>query len=926
MKAFTPKRIFAVILAVLMLASMLPVSVFATGSYSVTVTNLDEEKIAEIGADYAFSFSPEEGSDFSAILDKKADFYVSFNKPVEACSYTLVGQYGSYDWISIPGKAYDGTNEIALLASYGFDSFTVNDVVNLVGTFNCGVKSISADADMTVALRVEGIEEPLVSKTVTLTPAFSVTDITEGNELGADYLYTFSTDLDADKNAVSCLSNYEADYIISFDKAVAAGSYTLMGQYDTWSKDWVVVPGIALEAGEEFALLKDGSAYFMGGESFGGITFAEVCSLVKTFNCGVTSLCADATMTVKLVLKNGDETYVLNTTEAVLSSACVVEEISLEGADVAYSYSGNVDTSKKAVEPYLGYKADLVISFSKDVEAEDYKFVGAYDSYKGGEPVTVDGVALEANEELKVLEALNITCLFDDMFENIGTFKCGVKNKSACADMTIKLILTKDDSTIVVDEMTVPLGLRVVVDEDTTADVNVNEAGAEFYSTVSLEKVERDCIDAETSVTGVEIKDEAVQEIFDAAKEEGLEAKEASVINIEVSVKVTLTKFDEEGTVSFSLTPVATVWADDDKENAVDGIEITNKQLKDYAEDEGIAVTLYAPNKPTLITHTSDEGEVIESWSGAAIVYDDAHSIVTLTIKHFSSIELYMVDPFDGASTYDFNVSVTLKEGLALNLYVNADAANNYIIKSSYYDDYKKETVALVVKDYSELTLVEGYYKIVLGEFYAYQMTKDISIEIYYNSFAVPFQSINYSIKKYCEALDKTTDESLKALSEAILIYGAESQKYFDGKSFTKDGQTVDYVVSDVAALEGYTIPDVSEVDVGEANMNGKTAGLEFSGVSLVLSDTIAIKFYMEPNGDYKAIEGSIIENDGNVSMKFDVKLYELLTAKEYKFGDTTFTISAAYVANMLKSELGNAIVNLAKCADNYFNNIPVEE
>ncbi|MBQ6467842.1 MAG: hypothetical protein IJJ61_07845 [Clostridia bacterium] len=101
-------------------------------------------------------------------------------------------------------------------------------------------------------------------------------------------------------------AQWNADYVISFDREIAPETVCLAGQYDDWSEDWLGFKNpVALEAGQELRLLKDSMGIYK--------TYAEICSDVQNFNCGVANLgvTQGTVMTVELRLYevvNGAET------------------------------------------------------------------------------------------------------------------------------------------------------------------------------------------------------------------------------------------------------------------------------------------------------------------------------------------------------------------------------------------------------------------------------------------------------------------------------------------------------------------------------------------------------------------------------------------------------------------------------------------
>ena len=99
-------------------------------------------------------------------------------------------------------------------------------------------------------------------------------------------------------------ADWNADYVISFDRDIAAGDVYLAGQYDAWSDEWVGFSNPeAIAAGEEIRLVESSQGAY--------VTYDECCNIVKEFNGGAASDVSGLTMTVELRLferVNGVET------------------------------------------------------------------------------------------------------------------------------------------------------------------------------------------------------------------------------------------------------------------------------------------------------------------------------------------------------------------------------------------------------------------------------------------------------------------------------------------------------------------------------------------------------------------------------------------------------------------------------------------
>jgi len=127
------------------------------------------------------------------------------------------------------------------------------------------------------------------------------------DETTLDTAYTFATVDTVEQAQASNFRYWHADFVVSFDKEIAAETVGLAGQYDAWSENWVyfAVPALtAEEAGAGVRLLKDGAKLIGMSANEIFINYEELCGAVKEFNCGAyvidESVAADTTMTVEL--------------------------------------------------------------------------------------------------------------------------------------------------------------------------------------------------------------------------------------------------------------------------------------------------------------------------------------------------------------------------------------------------------------------------------------------------------------------------------------------------------------------------------------------------------------------------------------------------------------------------------------------------
>jgi hypothetical protein len=279
-------------------------------------------------------------------------------------------------------------------------------------------------------------------------PTATVTEIAAPEGLDVAYKYVANADGSAKYDS------YLADFVISFDKDIAAGDVKLGGAYDAYNNgEWQIFDCPALAAGQEYKLLEEGVSAVLGREV--SMTYEEIRTIVQEFRCGVAGVdAAGATMTVKLNLYDpatGEATEIVSGTkeytfeEDELPTATVTEIAAPEGLDVAYKYTPNEDGSAK----YRDYLADFTISFNQDVDEGDVKLGGAYDAYNNGEWQIFDCPALAAGQEYKLLEegvsallGREVSMTYGEVLDIVQEFRCGVAGVDAQGiTMTVKLNL-----------------------------------------------------------------------------------------------------------------------------------------------------------------------------------------------------------------------------------------------------------------------------------------------------------------------------------------------------------------------------------------------------------------------------------------------------------------------------------------------------
>ncbi|MBE5814160.1 MAG: hypothetical protein E7320_02995 [Clostridiales bacterium] len=99
---------------------------------------------------------------------------------------------------------------------------------------------------------------------------------------------------------------WHADFVVSFDDDMEAGTFNLAGQYDMWDEKWVDVDsswlGKDYVKGDEIRLLGEVGKAFNGGDPI-YVNYAELCAGIQKFDCGAYNKAAvnvGKTMTVEL--------------------------------------------------------------------------------------------------------------------------------------------------------------------------------------------------------------------------------------------------------------------------------------------------------------------------------------------------------------------------------------------------------------------------------------------------------------------------------------------------------------------------------------------------------------------------------------------------------------------------------------------------
>ena len=475
------KKILSTLLATALCASSMSM-VFANENVKLPVadtTKLDVQQIkvadGEMTLAMGMNFKATETAeevDGKSYEDYTVDFKLVFNQDIEAGDIALAGYYGEYcdkyndgNWVVFPyAEAIPENTAISVMDAFADSGvvdldttvITYSDVVTYIKDFSCGIVfadgAVYKDLQVIIELWVsdeEGNNYIVNSEEFAYNelPTADFEDISgiDVTVEGVDYVLDAgakftATEEDADGKFYE---NYVADFVLSFNKDVAAEDVMLVGQYGTY--DWTKLPTTGFKANEEVGLIAN-----LG---IGEVTYADVLTLVKEFNCGVISDVEglDATLKLNLYDEAGNAYTVEERTFEVKAEALPTADFEdISGIDVTVDgvdYVLNAGAKFTATEEdatgkfYENYKADFVVTTDKDVAAEDITLVGNYGELGW---VAFPATAFEAGVPVGVMEKYDATFTYADVLAFVKEFSCGVITNED-VNITVELVLYDED-------------------------------------------------------------------------------------------------------------------------------------------------------------------------------------------------------------------------------------------------------------------------------------------------------------------------------------------------------------------------------------------------------------------------------------------------------------------------------------------------
>lgn len=170
------------------------------------------------------------------------------------------------------------------IKNIGYDSET-GYVTFKTTSFSPYTVVYNAKSDLPTAIVTEIAADKLTMQIPLYT--YSTFSKTEKVQEGLDVGYTFQTTETAEEAAQSKYAYWHADFVVTFNNPIAAGTGGLAGQYDFWNIDWVGFEAFDSNLQDEFDGMPAGTPCRLLEGKGVYVNYAELCRDIKTFNCGV---------------------------------------------------------------------------------------------------------------------------------------------------------------------------------------------------------------------------------------------------------------------------------------------------------------------------------------------------------------------------------------------------------------------------------------------------------------------------------------------------------------------------------------------------------------------------------------------------------------------------------------------------------------
>ena len=234
--------------------------------------------------------------------------------------------------------------------------------------------------------------------------------------------------------------DWHADFAVSFDKPITAGSLTLAGQYNGWSSSWVSYAAPNDVAADTVRrLLVD-----EGGASPADWSFEHICTKVKVFNCGArmdNDSLAGTTMKVQLRL------YAPETDEGTGSPSIGICE---------YKYTFGGKAARIEAATYDTIDAAIAQVQSNDVVVVLNDYTGAVDLNSCDKPFTVNrnGFVLDVTATNNINAAEGSDWHFDRLSNGSWSYYNKPKPKSEQEAVVMVEVVDQDGEAVSLSTLT----------------------------------------------------------------------------------------------------------------------------------------------------------------------------------------------------------------------------------------------------------------------------------------------------------------------------------------------------------------------------------------------------------------------------------------------------------------------------------------
>ncbi len=889
------KKISAIALSIFMVVSMMPFTVFAEG---LPVADVEEINVA--GYETAYSFKATDTAETvgaSAYKDYITDFVVSFDQDIEAGQIILGGSYEGYnngEWVEITLPALTAGTPYRLLSEKLGETFTYEDIVTIVKEFKCAAKGLDA-AGVTLSIDLNLYETAASTAPITVAekeytftglPVAIVSDITVD---GYEKAYSFKANDTADSIASSSYKDYITDFVISFDKDVAAGAVVLGGSYEGYNNgEWVEITLPALSAGEPYRLLAENL-----GETF---TYEDIVTIVKEFKCAAKGLdAAGATLSVDLNLYEtassttpitiADKEYTFEDTVSAVPTATVTD-ITVDGYEKAYSYKADDTAESIAGNSYKDYIADFVVSVDRDVEAGQIVLAGSYEGYNNGEWVEITLPALTAGTPYRLLaENLGETFTYEDIVTIVKEFKCAAKGLNA-AGVTLSVDLNLYETAA----STAPI---TIADKEYTFEDAVSAVPTATVTDIFVDGYEKaycyTADDTAESIAGNSYKDYLADFVVS--------------VDRDVAAGQIILAGSYEGY------------------NNGEWVEIALPALT-----AGTPYRLLAENLGESFTY-EDIVTIVKEFKCAAKGLDAAGVTLSVDLNIYetaaSTTPITIADKEYTFANDEF--SITVADEIDLNIYVE-DTGNIVALEVTNFDLETEDTThGTVTYSGSELAaLLSGNQYKVRVPLAPAQIRDRIQVKVITNDGNTGDGSVGRVITKsvadYCDdILASGMDQNIKDLAQSVLDYGKAASDYFDYNTDLFDG----YAIANPTATFGTY--NASESSIGISTVEYRATSvpeLRFyvSGIDEAAAAAMTVSSNIGEASFAKLPDGTVILQVVGISASKLGQEIVISGDVTLKYTPLKWAKAASTNSNAKLAALANAVANYSAAANAYFD------